>query len=141
MNFNYDLATWSEYFIGAFICCLGALLIVGKILVKKEFKNIKKGRLLLLIPISIMSILNTYAFNNTILKVFGVLLLDMFVYKYILEETSIKIFIYSILSIMILSLAEILFVLIVSLFDYLFSLSIAMIVTNSIFSNLRQDPG
>ena len=29
MNFNYDLATWIDYFIGAFACCLGGFF-VGK---------------------------------------------------------------------------------------------------------------
>ena len=135
MNFNYDLLTWIDYFVGAFICWFVGALLVGKIMLNKNFKTIKKSRLLILIPFSIIIILSTFAFNNSILKVFVVLLLVMAMYKYILEATNIKIFVYSIVTMIILALAEILFVLLVSLFDYIFNSSIALLVTNSIFSN------
>ena len=135
MNFNFDLITWIDYFVGAFICLFGGLLLVGKILLNKDFKTIKKNRLLILIPFSIITILSTFAFNNSILKVFVVLLLVTAMYKYILEATNIKIFIYSIVTMIILSLAEMLFVLLVSSLDYIFKSSIAILVANSIFSN------
>jgi len=135
VNFNYDLATWIDYFFGSFICWIGGALLVGKIMLNKNFKIIKKSRLLILIPFSIITIFSTFAFNNSILKIFVILLLVMVMYKYVLEAINIKIFIYSILTYIIISLAEIIFVLLVSLFDYIFNSSIALLVTNSILSN------
>ena len=43
MNFNYDLMTWIDYFIGSFACCFGTYLMT-KILLGK---NIKQNRLLI----------------------------------------------------------------------------------------------
>lgn len=133
MNFNYDLVTLIDYFIGAFICCLGGLLI-GKILLKKKFSDISKIKLLLLIPFAIFTIFNTLAFDN-ILKIFGVLILDVLIYKYILEEKSIKVFIYAFVTIIILSLAEIFFIFLISVSDYLFRYHIANTISKAIYSN------
>ena len=133
MNFNYDLVTWIDYFIGAFFCSVG-LLFVGKILFKKSFKDIKIIRLLLLIPITILIILNTLAFNN-ILKLFGVLLLAIMVQRYILEEKGTKMILFSMITLIIIATSDMLFALFLSLFDYFFHFSVAWAVTNSIFSN------
>ena len=133
MNFNYDLTTWIDYFIGAFICCFGMIL-VGKILLNKTFKEIK-SRLLLLIPLTIFTIINTLVFDN-ILKIFGSLIVVYIIFKYVLSEKNGIIYIYTFVGYLILMISDILFALSVSLFDYLFNYSFAILVTNSVFSNL-----
>ena len=133
MHFNYDLVTWIEYFIGAFISCFGAF-VNGKILLQKKFKDIKMLRILLVIPFSAFLVLNNLAFNN-IFTMFGSLLVFALIYKCILNEKGSKIIIYSIVSFIILLLCDILFALFVSLFDYIFKLNIAVLVTKSILSN------
>lgn len=94
MHFNYDLVTWIEYFIGAFISCFGAF-VNGKILLQKKFKDIKMLRILLVIPFSAFLVLNNLAFNN-IFTMFGSLLVFALIYKCILNEKGSKIIIYSI---------------------------------------------
>ena len=133
MNFNYDLITWIDYFIGAFICCFGGFLI-GKILLDKKFSDIKKIRLLLLIPCTIFTIFNTLIFDN-ILKIFGVLMLDVLIYRYILEEKSVKVFVYSVATILILSIGEILVAVLISLFDFIFKSSLGNSLSKAIYSN------
>ena len=130
---NYDLLTWVEYFVGAFACCFGMFL-SGKILLERNRKDIKLSRCLLLIPLTMFVIFNSLMFDN-IIKMFGSLIVLFIMFKFIYEERSVQIFIYSIILYIILMLSDIIFALIISLFDFVFNISLATIVTNSIFSN------
>ena len=134
MNFNYDLATWIDYFIGAFVCCFG-MFTANMILFYKNFKDIKKIRYLLLIPYTIFIVFNTLAFDN-VLKIFGVYFGLVLMNKYIIEEKNNKILIYSFISYVILMFSEMLYALIVSLFNYIFNNFIITIVTKTIYANM-----
>ena len=134
MKFNYDLITWIDYFIGAFICCFGGL-VIGKTLLSINFKDIKKYKLLFLIPFAIFTIFNTLL-SDSIIKIIGVLIIDMLIYKIILEKRTSKIILYSIITIIIMSLAEIIYALFIAFFDYVFNFTIANNVSNTIYSNI-----
>lgn len=131
---NYDLITWIEYFIGAFICCFGGFL-CGKILLGKKFNEIKFYKYFLLFPLAIFTVLNSLAFDN-IIKIFGTLIVYFMIFKFMFDEKSTKICIYSIVVYIILMVSDIIFALIVSLLDFIFKLTIANNITNTIFSNI-----
>ena len=84
MNFNYDLMTWVDYFIGAFICCFG-MVIGGQIVTDVKLVDIKKYKFLLLIVLSIILIINSLIFDN-IGKIIISLIVFISVIKYIFNQ-------------------------------------------------------
>jgi len=131
---NYDLLTWVEYFVGAFACCFGMFL-SGKILLERKFSEIKWYKYLLIILVSIFSIFNSLVFDN-ILKLFGSLIVFFVIFKFIFEEKSVNVFVYSMITYVILMLSEIVYVFGVSLFDYIFNFSFADSITKTIYTNV-----
>lgn len=131
---NYDLITWIEYFIGAFICCFGMLL-TEKILLEKNFKNIKFIRFLLMIPFTIFIIFNTLVFDN-IVKIFGSLLILFLILKFIFQEKSIESFVYSIFTYIVFIISEIIMAIIISTMSNFFDLNLEFLINKSIYTNL-----
>ena len=57
------------------------------------------------------------------------------IFKFMFNEKSVNVFIYSVVTYVIFMLSDIVFALIISLLDFIFDFSLAQVVTNSIFSN------
>lgn len=131
---NYDLMTWIEYFVGAFACCF-FIFLSGKYLLDKKFNDLKFYNWLLLIPFSIILILNSLAFDN-IMKVFGTLAVFFCIYMFSLKTKLEDAFLYSIATCLIFLLGEVTFVLIISLIDLFFDTTITSGVIKSYYSNI-----
>ena len=101
MSFNYDLATWIEYVIGAFACCFGGFF-VGEILLNKK---IKFYNYLFLLILSFMSVINSLIFEN-IAQIFIVLIIVFSIYKVIFMEKTENSILYSILTYILYALGE-----------------------------------
>ena len=134
MNMNYDLMTWIEYFVGAFACCF-FIFLSGKYLLDKKFNDLKFYNWLLLIPFSIILILNSLAFDN-IMKVFGTLAVFFCIYMFSLKTKLEDAFLYSIATCLIFLLGEVTFALIISLIDLFFDTTITSGVIKSYYSNI-----
>ena len=131
---NYDLMTWIEYFVGAFACCF-FIFLSGKYLLDKKFNDLKFYNWLLLIPFSIILILNSLAFDN-IMKVFGTLAVFFCIYMFSLKTKLEDAFLYSIATCLIFLLGEVTFALIISLIDLFFDTTITSGVIKSYYSNI-----
>ena len=131
---NYDLMTWIEYFVGAFACCF-FIFLSGKYLLDKNFNDLKFYNWLLLIPFSIILILNSFAFDN-IMKVFGTLAVFFCIYMFSLKTKLEDAFLYSIATCLIFLLGEVTFVLIISLIDLFFDTTITSVFVKSYYSNI-----
>lgn len=131
---NYDLMTWIEYFVGAFACCF-FIFLSGKYLLDKKFNDLKFYNWLLLIPFSIILILNSLAFDN-IMKVFGTLAVFFCIYMFSLKTKLEDAFLYSIATCLIFLLGEVTFVLIISLIDLFFDTTITSVFVKSYYSNI-----
>ena len=131
---NYDLMTWVEYFVGAFACCF-FIFLSGKYILDKNFNDLKFYNWLLLIPFSIILILNSLAFDN-IMKVFGTLAVFFCIYMFSLKTKLEDAFLYSIATCLIFLLGEVTFALIISLIDLFFDTAITSGVIKSYYSNI-----
>ncbi len=107
MNFNYDLATWIDYFIGAFACCFGSY-ITGKIILNKSIISFRFKNMITIIFLSLLTIVNTLIFNNIpILKIFGIFIILFIIYKVILKENNVSSFLLSIINYAIILVSEV----------------------------------
>lgn len=131
---NYDILTWIEYFVGSFACCFG-MLIVGMILLERKFKDLKIYNYLLILALSIFMVFNSLVFDN-ILKIFGNLLIFAVIFKFIFNEKSIKVFIYSVVIYIIFLSNEIVFAWIVAMLDYILKLTLISFVAKSFVGNI-----
>lgn len=130
---NYNVLTWIENFIGAFICFLGVFA-AGTILLKRDLKEFKVNSYFRIFIFSMLMVFNSVVFDNVV-KIFGNLLNIFLVFKFVFKEKTDKSFIYAVATYIFFPISEIIFALIISIIDYVFNFSIATAVTNSIFSN------
>lgn len=93
MNFNYDLMTWVEYFVGSFICCFG-IFVTNKILIKYKFRDIKWTNYILIIIFSVFIVFNTLIFDS-IAKVFGSFLIFYLIPKLMFKQNNFVSFVYA----------------------------------------------
>ena len=105
MNFNYDLMTWIEFFIGAFACCLGSF-VSAKILLDVKIKDIKIMYYVFLIILSALTLINSLVFDN-IAKIFGIFTIIFVIYKIIFQEDIINSFLYSLITYIFFIISEI----------------------------------
>lgn len=134
MNFNYDLATWIDYFIGAFICCYGMVL-CGSIFLNIKIKQINLLKYLLIFVFSIILIFNTLMFDN-IGKMFISLIIFVSVYKFIYKENIVNSLLYGICTYICYIISEVTISSIIALFDLLFRDIRLEDFVKSIFMNL-----
>ena len=118
MNFNYDLMTWIEYFIGAFACCI-SIFFSGKYLLGKKWKEIKYYQVILLLIYTIFLIFNSLIFEN-IMKLFGTLAVFFCIYKFSLNTETKNSFVMAIATCVIFLLGEATTALLISLIDLFF---------------------
>lgn len=131
---NYDWLTWFEYFVGAFACCFGMFL-TGKILLGRSFKEIKWYSYPTLLVLTIFIVFNSLVFDN-IIKILGNLVVFFIIFKFIFNEESVKVFVYSLICYILFPISEIVFVFSISLIDYVFDLSFAMTISRAIYANI-----
>lgn len=135
MNFNYDLMTWINYFIGAFICCFGSLM-VGKIFLDKKIQNIKYVHYLIIIFLSIFTVFNGLIFNN-VMKIFGTLLVLFIIYKIIYNENMVNSFLYSVITYILYLISEIILTILLAIIENIFGLTINVSsLARTIFINI-----
>ena len=79
MNFNYDLVTWIDYFLGSFFCGLG-LFLSGALISYKNIKEIKVYKYLTIVLFAIIVIFNNFIFNNAV-RVFVIVFLLFGMFK------------------------------------------------------------
>ena len=118
MNFNYDLATWIEYFIGALACCLGAYFSTLFVL-NKKIKEVKIRYYFVLILLSIFTLVNSLFFDN-VGKIFGIITVIYIICKYILKQETINSFLYSLVIYIMFILSEITLLMLMTIFDLFF---------------------
>ena len=122
VNFNYDLLTWVDYFIGAFACCLG-IFFIGKILLNKNINTIKLYNYFLLVLLAIIMIFNTLVFDN-IFKLFISFAIYFLIFKVIFKENIITSFLYSMICVICFMLAELTMLIITAITQLLFKFNL-----------------
>lgn len=135
MNFNYDLMTWFEYFIGAFFCCLGAI-IAGYIMLESD-KKIKFGikNFLIIVFLTVFTVFNSLIFNN-VAKIIGILLMTFIICKFIYNQNTINTFIYGIIIYILLIISEAFLSVILILIEKIFSTNIIYYFNGSLVVNI-----
>jgi len=134
VNFNYDLATWINYFIGAFVCTLG-LFFSGHIITYKKLKEIKWYTYGLLIVFSFLMIINNYIFNN-VTKIFGMILLLFVLFKLIYKNNNNYTIGISIISYIICIISEVSYYIFIVLIENILNISIIMDTEKTIIGNV-----
>ncbi len=105
MNFNYDLTTWINYFIGSFACCFG-LFLSGNIITYRKLKDFKWYKYLIIILFSILMIINSFVFEN-VARIFGMLLILYSMFKFFYKENNNYIITISVISYIICIISEV----------------------------------
>ena len=131
MNFNYDLNTWIEFFIGAFACCFG-LFYCGKILLNTKIKTIKAYSYILIIIFTIFLIFNTLVFDN-IWKIFGVIMILFIIYRIIFKKNNFTSLFYSITTHIIFLVSEVIMSIILLLIQKIFNINMTVISFDKTF--------
>ena len=130
---NIDVLTMINYFIGSFICCFGVY-VSSRILLNKKTKQTNFITIIILILLSILSIVNYLTFDSVI-KIFGSMLMVYLVYYLIHKEKILDSFIYCIINYIILIISEILLIIIIELLHYFFQTDFMFLMSKSIISN------
>ena len=134
MNFNYDLATWIDYFIGAFACVL-FMFITAMIISNKKIKEIKLYSILLLIPLSALVVYYSTTFDN-IMKILCSLITFYIIYKMILKQKSTMCITYSAINYIIFIIAEILMALVIIASKKIINVDLSFLLLKSIAANI-----
>lgn len=130
---NIDVLTMINYFIGSFICCFG-IYVSSRILLNKKTKQTNFITIIILILLSILSIVNYLTFDSVI-KIFGSMLMVYLVYYLIHKEKILDSFIYCIINYIILIISKILLIIIIELLHYFFQTDFMFLMSKSIISN------
>ena len=133
MNFNYDLMTWIDYFIGAFVCCFGSF-IIGKILLNKCIK-VNIINIIIMLILSIFTIINSLVFDN-ILKIFGILIVMFVIYKLIFKESTTRSISFAIATYMLFVLGDLTIAIILSLLMIFIKSSNDLDIVKTILGNV-----
>ena len=136
MNFNYDLMTWIDYFIGAFACCFG-MVMAEKILFQAHIKEIKWYYYMFIIVFSIGILFNSLIFDN-IVKVFGSFLILFLIAKIMFKKDFSEGFLYCIITYIIFLIAEVSMSIILVIFEHVFHINILSVIESprTIFINV-----
>lgn len=133
MNFNYDLITWIEYFLGAFACCF-ANVIIGIILLKRK-PNYKIIWTIIIVSIlAIITVIYSLLFDN-IVKVFMSILIMIFNYYLVFREKTINSLIYGIITYIIFIISEIFWVSTISFIKQFLGIDLLFLLSKSIIGN------
>ncbi len=130
---KYDLLTIIKYFIGSFTCCYVGFLI-GKILLKRKFKEIKWYSYLVLALFSIISILVALVFDS-IFKTVIILILIVIIYRIIFKTSFIDSVIYAIVTYILFILGELTVTLIMSFLLLISGHDIMNIIIKTVLGN------
>ena len=128
MNFNYDLATWIDYFIGSLSSSL-AIILCYKIFYNIKFKNIKIIEFIALIISSVLLVFNTLIFDN-IGKVFGILLILFCINKFVFKQNIVNSLYYGIVTHIIFLVSEVIVSVVLMALTKIFSTGIAVVAYN-----------
>lgn len=134
MMMKFDILTWINYFVGAFICLFGMFL-SGTIITNNKVKEIKLSSYFFLLFFSFFMIINTLLLNN-ISKMFGIILILYLVFKIIYKWNNNYTVIISIVTYITCILGEVSFYLIVILLEKIIGIKILINASRSSIANI-----
>ena len=134
MMIELNTLTFIKYFISAFTCCFGVFL-TGTIILNKNIKKIKKFDILTLIVGSIFILQNSLLFDN-IFKIFGTILILLFVFKITYKLDTHTSLVVTIITYIIFALSEAIFILFLGILELILDFSLIIGTIKTFFGNI-----
>lgn len=134
MRFDFNIITWIEYFIGAFICCLVDVFL-GKIFLKRKPKYNLFITILIVCVFALLTIVNSLIFDNLI-KIFFTILIMSSNYYIIFNEKNTSSFIYGVVTCIMFIISETIMALVIFVSNKYLNLDLQFLFSKSIIANI-----